>query len=168
MNTGVNFYEYYNNPFQPTEEAFSKKYFKIIDAGKIDREVWYLKLLYNKKDTVYYFPQPAIYTYRSINLIPFMLTAYYTKSKNDFINKTFIAKDDLTAKEINTGNDILIQKNEKWKCTDVTIIDLKKEADGFYTPVLIFKNSKNNEIVVNFAEYVSGKSEFNGRIYFDI
>ena len=66
MNTGRNSFEYWENPYMPSEATFANQYLTIIDAGRIDYDEWYLKLLYNKTDTIFYIPRYDIYEYRSI------------------------------------------------------------------------------------------------------
>ena len=138
--------------FKPQYDKFANQYLKIVGAELKNENEWYLKLLYNDSDTIYYVPRSNIYEYRAINQVPFIITAFFEKSKNQFLNETFIAKENLLANEINLGEKINIPKGEEWTCVDVTLVDLEKYNEKYCTPVLIFKNSKENEILVNFVK----------------
>lgn len=149
----------WDNPFKVDYDSFVNQYLTILDADIIRAKEWYLKLLYRNRDTIYYIAPYQIYEFRSgITRLPFILTAFYEKSKNQFLNKTFIEKENITSKDINSGDEVIFLKGEKWECIDVTLVDLevdleKYDCGKFYKPVLIFKNYKENEILVNFVEY---------------
>jgi hypothetical protein len=163
--TARRYSDFFYVPYYSTEHAFNVVYdslanhvLTILNADFMKSSSsewyteWYLKLLYRNQDTIYYVA-PYRVGNRSYEALPFILTAYFEKSKKQFLNKTFIEKKEITTKDINTGEEIVFSEGEKWDCIDVTLVDLEKNLHKFYTPILIFKNSKGNEILVNFAEY---------------
>jgi hypothetical protein len=147
-------------PYYEPERAFNVAYdslanhiLTILDANyrPSTSEDWYLKLLYQNRDTIYFVPYDNA-LHSPCGSVPFILTAFMEKSKNQFLNKTFIEKKDITTNDISTGEEMSFSKGEKWDCTEITLVDLENPQQMYYTPVLILKNSKGNEILVNFAE----------------
>ncbi len=118
-----------------------------------------LEILYNNIDTIYYhYDYP---TKRSDDRQPFILNAFFEKSKTQFIGQEYIftnkgisAGEEKEAIDINTGAEILLKKNDKWKCVDVTLLDAKGRyvSYPYYIPVLIFSNSNGNEVAINYVE----------------
>ncbi|MBF2709778.1 hypothetical protein [Flavobacterium soyangense] len=80
-----------------------------------------------------------------INTSPFILVSYYTKLRNKYFAKNLISQSELIGiAEINTGNEVKIQKGEKWNCTDFSFIDVKDSP--ILIPFFILKNNKGQEI----------------------
>jgi len=161
------YYGFYDSPVI-NPDSFANKYLKILDAdGKSynwgNEYDWKLKLLYNDSDTIYYISSDNnIETWQ----IPFILPAFIEKSKKQFLGKKFVALGDRTsewviirgdARDINTGAKIDMTYGDLWTCVDVTLVDLKEQSKSydFYNPMLVFRNSKGNEITVNYVKYIS-------------
>jgi len=138
-------------------DSFSNKVYKIIDGGcpnsneiYCGADDWHLKIA-NNIDTLYYLSQGNI----RIAEIPFIVNGYLIKSKKLYLNKTFVPSSELSTTEINTGENIILTTKEKWKCIDVTFVDMPKDWNletHYYVPVLILKNNENKEIMVNFSK----------------
>ncbi len=143
--------EYDEDAFIP-DSSFANQYLTILDAeAQLGYNNFRLKLLYNT-DTIYYITQ---FEFDRGNL-PFILPAFFEKSKSYYLNKKFISKQAFLTTDINSGERISISKNEEFECVDISIIDIKKKYQAFvpssffYIPLLVFRNNKNNEIIVNF------------------
>lgn len=107
-----------------------------------------LTLLFNN-DTIYFYDDDFSDAHQ-----PFILSAFFEKSKTQFISKEYIVEKEKSAIDINTGAEILLNKNDKWKCVDVTLLDVKGSYASYlyYIPVLIFRNSNGNEVAINYVE----------------
>ncbi|NVN95258.1 MAG: hypothetical protein HXX18_08255 [Bacteroidetes bacterium] len=142
--------------FIAPEDSFFNQSLTILDAYMNDpSDGWSLKLLYKEKDTIFYINRDDNL---SINYIPFILQAFYEKSKKTYINEFFVNDDALELKDANTGDIINIKKGEIWECNDIALVDndfekYSSSEQVVYHPMLVFKNTKGNEIYVNFVAF---------------
>lgn len=160
---------------KPTQySALANKYLRILDIET--RSSWdgYSDLsvkLYHEEneDTIFYCPPSSICQYRNLTDIPFIMVGFFEYSKNKFVGKEFIAKDSISEYtsykgnfssepliDINSGEKIKCKENSKWICTEITLVDVKKDYK-YLVPVLVFKDNLNREIIVNFAKYIYNK-----------
>lgn len=152
--SGGETFEYKVNPI-----SFSNKVFEIIDADITEIDEWYLKLS-DSIDTLYYVP-----VYNSIKDIPFVVNGYLYKSKIKYIDKIWIPQKEISTIEINSAEKIVLAPDDKWKCKEITFVDLSdKDADQnrsqFYKPVLVLSNSEGKEIIVSFVKESNSTSYF--------
>lgn len=132
-------------------KAIEGKYFRILDvvkSGEPDRQTTFLKMQRrDNNDVVYYYVGYSGYAEN----ISFLVVGYYEKLKELYVSKEYIyAKNYLPpteTTELNTNTPISVKYDSKWTCTDVTLMRFKNDITE--VPVLVFKNSENQEIAVN-------------------
>jgi len=160
---------------KPTQyNSLANKYLRIIDIEA--RGDWqgyndfWIKLYHEENhDTIFYCPPSTICRYRTLTKIPFILVGFFEHNKNKFVGDDFFAKDSISEHtsyngyfnsqpliEITSGEKIKCMENSKWTCTEITLVDVKKDYK-YFIPVLIFKDNSNREIIVNFAKYIYNK-----------
>lgn len=167
-----NFFTSSDNELKMNPDLFANKYLTILDAFGNEND-WKLKLLFNSRDTIYYIPDYTILENtngKGTNFIPFVLPAFIEKSKKQYVKKMFVALGDSNpyvvfgdgkAIDAITGVKIDMVYGERWTCIDVALVDLGEDARiyDFYNPVLVFRNSKGNEIFINYTKYIDEETE---------
>ncbi len=154
----------WDNPYVVEYDNFKNQSIIIIDAGFVSTyggglsDQWYLKLLINTKDTIYYVAPYQIYAYNGIAKLPFIMNAFIEKSRRIFMNSTLIVKKEFSTSDINNGENLILREGEKWICVDVTLLNISNAQSKNYTPLtyymlsLILRNPKGNEVFVNYAK----------------
>lgn len=158
-------------PFQPPYDSLASHTLTILDADQTKQDhtysdyYWYFKLLYHNSDTIYLTSDDIYKAGDNVEVLPFMLNGYYEKSKHKYKNQFFIQKENISAPDINTGLEISSPKGTKWKCVDISLVDLYNEGyhnNKYYFPVLIFKSDLGYEISVS---YVNKEGSFIDNFY---
>jgi hypothetical protein len=142
------------NKYKINYDSIKNQKLLILDADfiSLSRNEWYLKLLFKQKDTIFYVAPYQVYYYQSIQLLPFIMNAFLEKSKRIFLKSTFIVNHELSTFDINSREKLSLKEGERWICDDITLLDLGNWNIRYSMPSLILKNSKGNEIFVNFAK----------------
>jgi hypothetical protein len=168
------------NGNQIKHSTLENKYLKIVDIkAKSDWEGYITDFsikLYDEEnqDTIFYCPTSS----RSLTGTPFILVGFFEYSKNKFVGNDFIAKDSISEYtsnngyftsepliDINSGEKIKCMENSKWTCTEITLVDVKRN-NNYFIPVLVFKDNLNREIIVNFAKYIYNKDYYDEKNIF--
>lgn len=159
-------YKAYDNHITPYDSVAGKT-FKVIGfdenlSKKITdgyNELYFLLLEKNESDTLIWTPKITHLTY------PFsiLILSYLEKIKKDYIGKYFFAKKTMLNStdispsppyyrnlvNINTGNPVSIDEAEIWVCNDVSLLSIFT-INCVKEPMMIFENSKKQEIAVSF------------------
>lgn len=84
---------------------------------------------------------------------PFILLSFFTKLKKEYSSKNLIAEwDSSKFKDINTGNELYIEKGNKWVCTDFSFVETKDNPQ--LEPYFFLKNAKGEEIRVTIDDMI--------------
>jgi hypothetical protein len=147
--------------FKSDYNKIAGQYFIVDDfIDKTDRNKFnynelglYFKLINKEiRDTAYYQIAKVKQHLLSRMLIPFIVVGHFEHLKGLYMGQRFQAQQELTdIREINSGQSINCLKGSWWECVDLTLAELE---DNIYSkPVLIFKNEKEEEILVEIPEY---------------
>jgi len=133
------------------------KYFKVIAVHKHPKEYkqndYFLELIEKESGDKVFF-QYSNYAEASF---PFIVTGFFEKQKQLTVGKEFVFPNKYlqNAKDMVTGNPITKTSGQKWKCTDLTIMD------KYYVLSLILENSYGEK---TYSLYTSMFGE-NSKVY---
>lgn len=69
---------------------------------------------------------------------PMLLVSFYERMRRDHVGKNFIARRDIrNLIDINTGQPVTISSGSKWKCTDLSLMEL---SEAYMQPCYVLEN----------------------------
>ncbi len=89
--------------------------------------------------TNYDFCNRGIYRVSNENFPPpMLLVSFYERMRRDHVGKNFIAEQDIrNLIDINTGQPVTISSGSKWKCTDLSLMEL---SEAYMQPCYVLEN----------------------------
>jgi hypothetical protein len=147
--------------FSTDSKQISGKYF-IVDnfIDKSDKDKYkfeelglYFKLVSKEhRDTAYYQIAKVRQHLSNSMIIPFIVVGHFEYLKKLHLGKKFQAQQQIqNVSEINSGQSINCEQGSWWECVDFTLVDMETELHS--RPVLIFRNDRSEEILVEAEGY---------------